>query len=370
MSASPIRVLHIGSPTGLYGAERWILALVKCLPDDIQSIIGTIRDAPGAEAEICSQGAALGFRTTIFDAPGRLSRAAAGMMRAYIRDQDIHVLHTHGYKSDIIGALAVRGTRCRLVSTPHGWSTGSGVKLRIYEMLNRVAFGLHDAVVPLSPDIFQGLSRLPWLRRKLHLVPNGVDLEEVDSAPRSGPKADRGFLFGYIGQLIPRKDLATLLRALEALPDAGARLCLIGEGPQRPELEQLARDMGLAGRVDFLGYRGDRLQLLKGFDAFVLSSRLEGIPRCILEAMAARVPVIVSDIPGCTDVVRHGETGLTFPVGDHEALARRMEHVMRNREDAAAMAIAAEHLIRSRYSSAAMASNYAKLYRQLAGIHR
>lgn len=366
-AATSLRVLHLGSPTGLYGAERWILALVRYLPDDIESMVGAIRDAPGGEPEICVRAAALGKRIVVFDAPGRLSGAAVGRLRSFIREQDVRILHTHGYKTDILGALAVRGTNCRIVSTPHGWSRNAGFKLRAYEALNRIAFLLHDAVVPLSPDIHQGLSRFPGLPRKLHLVPNGVDLAEVDAATArrevlSAERLDGGFLFGYIGQLIPRKGLTTLLHAFSRLEDTATRLCLIGEGGQRGELEQLALQLGVADRTRFLGYRADRLDLLKCFDAFVLPSTLEGIPRCILEAMAAGVPAIVSEIPGCTDVVRHGQTGLVFPVGNVTDLANRMADVVRLPAHAARMAGAAKQFVRERFSAEAMAAAYTRLY--------
>jgi glycosyltransferase involved in cell wall biosynthesis len=182
----------------------------------------------------------------------------------------------------------------------------------------------------------------------------------------AGFRGNGRFLFGYIGQLIPRKGLVTLLQAFSALRQQRAHLMLVGEGEQQAELVQLARQLEIDDRTHFVGYRPDRLDLLKCFDAFVLPSTLEGIPRCILESMAARVPVIVSDIPGSTDVVTDGLTGMTFPVGSPVELTDRMARVMHSPDEAASMAAAAEQRVREGYSAQAMATAYARLYLDLA----
>ena len=119
-----IRVLQLGSPTGLYGAERWILALVKHLdPDRIHSIVAAIKDDNDLEVPLCNEAAELNFETKIFHANGRFNLSAIRQLRQYIQSKDIDILHTHFYKTDLIGLLATLGTDCKIISTPHGWST-------------------------------------------------------------------------------------------------------------------------------------------------------------------------------------------------------------------------------------------------------
>src|SRR5262245_21787583 len=311
-SSKKIRVLQLGSPTGLYGAERWILALVKHLPQtEIESVVSVIKDSPGAEPSLCAESVRLGAKTRVFESHGRLSLSAIGQLRRFIHDHSIDILHTHGYKTDVLGFLAVRGTKCKIISTPHGWSRDAGLKLQIYEALDRLLFRGLDAVVPLSSDLYEELVRLPGLKKKLRLVLNGVDLSEVDGAAEPSPelqewKGQGSLVVGYIGQLIPRKGVDTLVRAFNQINLPNKRLCIVGEGPLRKELEHLAEQLGEKDSVSFFGFRDDRICLLKGFDVFVLPSKLEGIPRCLLEAMAANVPVIATDIPGCAALVRHG----------------------------------------------------------------
>jgi len=368
-----IRVLQLGSPNGLYGAERWILALTRHLHHRrIEPVIGVIKDSPGDVPALCEEAARLGMKTHVFESHGRLSRTAVGQLRHFIRDHGINILHTHGYKTDVIGFLAVRGTKCKIVSTPHGWSANAGIKVQIYEALDRLVFRFFDAVAPLSSDLYEGLLRLPGLKRKLRLIRNGVDLSEVDAVAERSPelqawKSQGSVVVGYIGQLIPRKGLDTLLHAFSNLDIPGKRLCIIGEGPQRLELERLAGRIGEKDRVHFFGFRDDRIALMRCFDVFVLPSRLEGIPRCVLEAMAARVPVIATDIPGCRVLVEDNVTGMLFPVDDHIGLATKLRLLLGNDGLRDSMADAGHRLVRKDYSAETMAERYTELYVELAG---
>lgn len=371
--ARPIRVLHLGSPTGLYGAERWILALIKHLPaQQIDSWVGVIKDAPDLHAPLCTVAAERGFRTQVFESYGKLSRSAIGQLRAFLLGNEIDFLHTHGYKTDLIGCLAARGTPCKIVSTPHGWSVNAGVKLQVYEMLDRIAFLFMDAVVPLSRDLYAGLERFPGLRRKLRLIDNGVDLSELDvpsetPEPVSRWRREGRFVIGYIGQLITRKRIDTLIEAFHRLEIPNKQLCVIGDGPQRPVFEALAARLGETENVAFLGFRDDRMGFLKGFDLFVLPSELEGIPRCLMEATGAGIPVIASDIPGCREVVMSGETGLLSVPGDADDLYRQMRRLIDDEALRAQLAHAGAQHTRQRYSAEAMAVKYAALYQSLLG---
>ncbi|MDB6092092.1 MAG: hypothetical protein JWN85_4876 [Gammaproteobacteria bacterium] len=369
MLAEPIRVLQLGSPTGLYGAERWILALAKHLrSDEVESIVGTIKDAPGDMPPLCRQASAMGLRTQVFEAYGKLSLGSVRLINTFIRANGVDILHTHGYKTDILGWRAARGTGCKVVATPHGWSTREGAKVKMYESLDRLALYFFDAVVPLSTDLYMGLHRFPGLRRKLHLINNGVDLAELQipgtaAADTTEWKESGERIIGYVGQLIRRKGLDTLIRAFSELPFTNRRLCIVGEGPQRAELESLAVGLGEGERVRFLGYRADRIAFLRGFDAFVLPSVLEGTPRCLLEAMAVGIPIVATNIPGCRSVITAGTTGLLFECGDVAGLSQALARLFADPRERAALAQAAKVYVNAQFSAEVMAARYADLYR-------
>jgi glycosyltransferase involved in cell wall biosynthesis len=366
---APIRVLHLGSATGIYGAERWILALAKHLPrTGVESWVAVIKDDPALEAPLCHEAARLGLHAHVFESHGKLSVSAIGMLRRFVKTNAIDILHTHGYKTDIIGRLAVTGMSCRMLSTPHGWSVNSGLKVRLYEALDRLVFPLFDAVVPLSTELHTQLARWPGLRKRLYLITNGVDLSELEPSAEMPPNIARkgaDVVIGYIGRLITLKRVDTLIRAFHKLPIPNRRLWLIGDGPERPRLEQLAADLGESERCTFWGYRTDRIALLQGLDVFVLPSQSEGTPRCVMEAMAAGVPVITSDIVGCRALIQPGVTGLLFSPGDDTSLAQQMSCLSSDSALRARLARTARQRVRDLYSAEAMAQSYLALYERL-----
>jgi glycosyltransferase involved in cell wall biosynthesis len=370
----PVRVLQLGSPSGMFGAERWILALAKHLPSNqVETIIGVIQDDErGAEPDLCVHARRLGMRTVVFHAPGKMSRAAVSQLKAFVQSQGIDIVHTHFYKPTIQAALALKGTRASLVATPHGWNTDAGMKLQIYEWIERVAFGWADAVVPLSRDLESGLKKLPWLNRKLTFIQNGVDLSEVTSSNTIASDVitahERGeFVVGYIGQLIARKRVDTLIEGFAKLQGKEVRLFVVGDGDQATALQELANRLGVADRVNFTGFREDRLDYLRGFDVLALPSALEGIPRCLMEGMAAGVPLLGSDIPGIRDLIIDGQTGLLSQVGDALVMAKTLERLRTEPNLRADLAARARQFVEQSFSATGMAERYLKLFESLRG---
>lgn len=363
-----LRVLQIGSPAGLYGAERWILALVGHLdPERIESFVGVIRDEPGPEPPLVREAASRRIRTHIFESPGKLSFSAIPQLRKFIRGKGIDILHTHYYKADMIGLIAARGTDCKIISTPHGWTQRPDPKLRIYEALDRLCFPLMDAVIPLSEKIYHPLEKMANLRQKLYLIRNGVDIAEVDAEKEIHPelrewKAQGFFIIGYIGRLISGKGIDTLLQALGLLGKIRWKLAIVGEGDAESRLRTMAGQLPVANDVVFFGFQHQRLRFLKGFDLFVLPSRSEGTPRCLMEAMSARIPVIASDIPGCRNLVADSRTGMLFPVESPAVLAEKIMFLAERPRLRQRLSANGREFIARHFSAERMARDYQQLY--------
>jgi glycosyltransferase involved in cell wall biosynthesis len=363
-----IRVLHLGSPGGLFGAERWILSLIRELnPAAVHSVVGVINDAHYTEIALCTEASKSGFDVCEIHAPGRLNVAAISRLRRLLQDMQIDIVHTHFYKTDIVGYFATRGTRCKIVSTPHGWDNRPSRSLWLYQNLSRLFFPFLDAVAPLSDGLYAELAKIPGMERKLRLIANAVDIGEVESETRVDAglqelKNKGKFIIGYIGRLSEAKELETLLETMAHHGHAAWELVLVGSGEHSDALETMADQLHLDDRVHFTGFRADRLALLRGFDTFVLPSRSEGIPRCVMEAMAAGVPVIATDIAGCRALIDDRENGLLFPVGDARALAQCIRQVEGGEIDGAGLARNARRRIREDYSAARMARQYETLY--------
>lgn len=172
--------------------------------------------------------------------------------------------------------------------------------------------------------------------------------------------------------MIPRKGIPDLLDVFDELygADKNLKLQLLGDGSQREALEEKAIGQGSAKAIEFLGFRSDRLELLSRFHLFVMTSSVEGVPRCMMEAMAVGVPVVAYDIPGVDKLVKHGETGLLAPHGDKAALASCCLQILEDPALAAVLSSKARQLIDEKYSSARMAHEYEHLYAYLLGVDR
>ncbi|GAB6162226.1 glycosyltransferase family 4 protein [Desulfothermus naphthae] len=363
-----LNILQLGSPTGLFGAERWILALIKYLDKSKFNIhVAAIKDHPCLEVPLCREAKSLGFSTKIFEAYGRFNFSAVKQVKKFILENNIHIIHTHAYKQDIIGILASISTRCKTITTPHGWSKKADFKLMVYETINKLIFPFFDAVVPLSEELYKSCLKIPFLREKLHLIKNGVDIEEVKNTKDIAQeilklKENKVLIIGYIGQLIPRKGLDILLSALKDLREIDWHLFIIGEGKEKNRLISMSKEFGIDSKIHFTGFREDRLSFLKGFDIFVLPSRLEGIPRCLMEAGGMGIPIIASRIPGCMDIVINNKTGLLFTPEDPLSLKNAILKLGYDDDFRKQLGQNASLFIEKKYSAKKMAKEYEELY--------
>jgi glycosyltransferase involved in cell wall biosynthesis len=190
-------------------------------------------------------------------------------------------------------------------------------------------------------------------------IHNGVPTETRDSAPRPL----RGPVIGSIGRLEPQKGYDVLMRALSAIE--GATLVLVGEGSERAALEQLASKVGVAERVEWLGWRDDARSYLRAFDVFAFPSRFEGFPLAVLEALLASVAVVATDVGSIGEAVRHEETGLLVPQDDSDALADAIRKLLADEPLRRRLAEQGRRLVLERYTAEHMTHAFESLYEEL-----
>jgi glycosyltransferase involved in cell wall biosynthesis len=366
-----IKVLELGASNYLFGAERWILALTRNLdPDLFEVTVSVIQDSSNGETGLLESASRLGFQSELIRVSGPLDPRAITKLARLIRSRRIDILHTHGYKTDILGYLATRLAPALLICTPHGWSTHMDLKLKTYMYLGKKVLRRADAVGPLSKELFEDVRNLGIPLERNRLILNSVDLLEVqDALPHSRKSLELAgeFVIGYIGELIARKHVDTLVRAFAHLRqyNIDSTLMILGNGDQEPKLKQLVDSLNLSSRVRFLGFREDRLSYLKTFDVFVLPSELEGIPRCLMESMAAGVNVVATAIPGTITLIKDGVTGLTFPVDDYRELSDKLLLLQQNALLADSLRQRARAFVESHYSAQRMANEYSRMFREL-----
>jgi glycosyltransferase involved in cell wall biosynthesis len=170
----------------------------------------------------------------------------------------------------------------------------------------------------------------PGITERITVVPNGIALDEFENAtPAAFPDVDADALrIVFVGRFELQKDHSTLLRALRATPKA--HLFLVGDGPRRPRMEQLARALGIANRVSFLGWRQDVAAVLKASHIYVHSTHYDGFGIAACEAMAAGLPVVASDVPGLAQLV--ADVGYLFPAGNDTLLAQQLKELIESPE--------------------------------------
>jgi glycosyltransferase involved in cell wall biosynthesis len=278
------------------------------------------------------------------------------------------VVHTHGYRPDVQGGSAARGAGVPAVSTVHGF-TGGDAKNRVYEGLQRRALRRFAAVVAVSRPLVGQLVAGGVARDRVHLVPNAYQLEgeplgRTPARARLGLSAAAGdFVIGWVGRLSREKGPDILVEALGLLPDHHTRAVVIGDGPDRAALQARAAALGLADRIDWLGIVPGAARCFTAFDCFALSSRTEGTPIVLLEAMAAGVPIVAAAVGGVPDVVSSEEALLVTP-GDPAALARALRQVADDSAAAATRAGRAAARLRAERSLPQWLAAYEGVYRR------
>lgn len=245
------------------------------------------------------------------------------------------------------------------------------VERRWHLLVDRLTHRMCRLTVGNSESVIDHLNRnakIPMDR--LRVIPGGIDVERIESAVRAGRSGTAHQLAKtilWVGRLDPVKGLDLLLRAMttviRAVPDA--RLRLVGDGPERKRLEDLAASMSLGPRLEFLGARNDVPVLLATCDLFVFPSRTEGLPNALLEAMAAGLPIVTTDVPGCRDLIKHEVTGLRVPYGDTSALAQAMVRMLNDAALAARLGASARSDARNSWSIAQTWNRYEALYREV-----
>jgi glycosyltransferase involved in cell wall biosynthesis len=248
-------------------------------------------------------------------------------LRAYFKSRGVDLVHTHSSKAGLIGRLAafLAGVPA-VVHTAHGWSfnrtQATGVR-RAFVALERLVAPLTDRLIMVSRrSLEEGLARGIGRQRQYEIVRSGVDAAALARPGRARDAMRREWgiephhvLVGTVACLKPQKAPLDFVRAAAEAHARCDRLRFViaGDGELRAEVEALVHRLGLDGVVRMLGWRRDVADLLHAMDVFLLTSRFEGLPRAVLQAMAAGVPVVATAVDGTPEVVRDRRTGLLVP---------------------------------------------------------
>jgi len=251
-----------------------------------------------------------------------------------LKERDVDILHCHGHKPTFYGAIAAMITKTPVVMVHvHGLGRTRNFKRKFANLL---LFRNITRIIAVANSVKEDVLRSNWSlsSEKLSVLENSVDYQRFADASISKEDAKRmlgfpsdAFVFGTVGRLSPNKGQIYLIKAFvkvkQMIPTA--HLMFVGDGPLRQDLEKDAAEIGLFDSIHFLGRKDNIVEIYRSIDIFVLPSiGSEGMPRVILEAMAAGVPCIGTKVGGTPEVICNNDTGYVVEPGDSEALADAM----------------------------------------------
>ena len=299
-----------------------------------------------------------------------------------IRTVRPHILHTHTAKAGAVGRTAARVAGSDrppvVVHTFHGHTLRGyfgPAKERVYRQIERRLAREADALIAVSPEVRDELVELGVAPAShFAVVRLGIELSERIAGAERGEalRAELGipaerFTVGWIGRMTAVKQAQDVLRTVRLLHDRGvdAAAVLVGDGPDRPELEELARELGLAEATRFVGFQDDIGPWFHTFDTLLLPSRSEGTPVSAIETLASGRPVVATRVGGVADVVTHGIDGYLFPCGDVDAAAAHLTALAADPALRARMGATGRERALGRYRVERLVDDIDRLYRAL-----
>jgi glycosyltransferase involved in cell wall biosynthesis len=350
-------------------------------PSRIEVVVAYIRDIRDREFSIGDKARAKGLTFYEIEERGKFDPRVLRALRQIVVRHDINLIHGHDHKSDLFAYLLRRWLWRRqltVVSTAHAWVM-LGLKGELYRRLDLSLMRRFDHLIAVSHATKDEMVDAGVPASLISVIHNGIDTEAWSPRRTVGTLRDElrlGQAFpviGYVGRIMPEKDLATWLRAaaLLARKFPSARFVLAGEGKDSAtcnQLKQLAAELGIADRTYFLGYRSDLLPVYAAFDIFVLSSRREGLPNSILEAMALGLPVVTTDVAGARELVVDGQTGYVRPQGDARGMARAIIALAENERLRRHMSRSGRERIEREFSFVTRLERIEALYESILGV--
>ena len=406
--AAPLRILRIIARLNVGGPSIQAISLAGLLPDRYKTMLvcGTLSPHEGDMAYLADE---MGVRPFVIPELGREISLVDDLkgflaLRRVIKDFRPHIIHTHTAKAGTLGRLAAFSVnmrrrpqnRIRVVHTFHGHvfhSYFSTLKTLAFILIERFLARTSNRIVVISSLQKEDIcNRFRVAKeKKIRVIPLGFDLSDFKNCDQDRMAlrekfipgiSEEVFLVGIIGRLVPVKNHSLLLRAMKILKDQGKldlfRFLIVGDGELRTELSHEAGALGVRDSVIFAGWQKDMPSVYGSLDAVALTSKNEGTPVALIEAMAAARPVVATDVGGVRDLL--GETGAVPPhgfqvatngiivaPGDEKAMATALIFLLENRGVSDQMAENSAKFVSNRYSLERLLVDVDGMYRELTG---
>jgi len=362
-----MKVLHLISSGGFYGAESMLLNLISAQRRaGVDASLLAFENRRNPHTEIVKHAHRRNLDAETVHCQGRFDRDAIHRIAEMVEQRGIDVIHSHGYKSNFYAYAASARVGVPFIATCHLW-TRATVVVRLYEALDAYVLRHADHVIGVSDSIVDSLRKSGIPRSRTSVIYNGI---EPGPLPAAIPilRAELGIgaapLIGTVARLEEQKDLPSFIEAAEQVlrefPEA--TFVIVGDGSLRQTLAELIYRKGLEDRVLLLGQRDDVPNIYASLDLFVLASVSEGLPMVLLEALSASLPVVATRVGAVPRVIDSGHSGLLVDPSNPRLLAESLLACLRDRNYASSLGTHGRATVMERFSSDTMSSEYLALY--------
>ena len=367
-----MKVLHLIDSAGLYGAEKMLLSLIleqKKL--GIQSAILSVGNPEILEKPIEKEALKCGIDCFPWRMKDGLNLNGAYQIVKWAVANNYEIAHSHGYKFNILLALIPSGfLKIKTVTTIHGYISTSGLsKINVYGIVDRFLIKRFDHIVLVNKKMLKDKFITRISNTKVTYIPNG--LSELENTKNIKPDIQNfisanDFVFCALGRLSPEKCYDLLINSFHLTQQGQTKkhgLLLIGEGPERKQLEDLIKSHGISDSVFMPGYVDQASDVLDKVDCLVISSRTEGLPITLLEAMRANCLIISTRVGGIPEVV-DDTSAILIERDNQEQLTNAMKQAS-NCEKPTKYTLSAHTLFKKNYTAKQMAMNYQDVYQHI-----
>jgi len=365
-----IKVCHLVSSSGLFGAERVILNLAKNDPD--YSTVGVVQNNHNVHLEIIEEAKNMDLKTAVFESRGKFDLNTIAQIRKFLKQNKIDILHSHNYKSDILGFCATRLIGTKWMATNHVWH-GSNRKVRLYEAADALVLKYASQVIAVSDEIKNELLTKNLKERQVSVIDNGIDLSlfnsngKINLVKNELAIPDNNVVVSIAGRLSKEKGHGVFINAAKEVlkKKNNVTFLIVGDGPLKEELQETVMREGLNENVIFTGIRKDMPDIYSMSDIFVNTSSIEGLPMTILEAMASKLALIVTPVGAVPKVIRHNVNGLIVDEGDHKSLSKEICALIDQPKIRQRLVDQAYEDVCKNFSTETMASHYKNIYNEI-----
>ncbi len=366
------RILHLRASNFVGGPEHQLLRSAELEAGGLFEVCIATFEGGGEGTELRQAAESRGVPAIAYPVG---SRAALKALQQTLRDRQIDVLCTHGYKADILGILAGRRCGVRVACFLRGW-TGENFKVQLYEAADRFALRFADRAVCLSPAQAKKLTTQSALSEKIRIVSNAIDIPPYDPDRHRHARSELlqrfslpsdSVVIATAGRLSPEKGVSNFLEAAGQLRQHSPRLRFVvfGDGPLETALQQKAQSLNLTPQITFAGFHTDLRTLIPGLDLLVNPSLSEEMPNIVLEGLAAEVPVIATAVGGVEDIAGPQGAVRLVPPADVPALVEAIGELLGDFGRARQLARAGRQRVEEAYSPAHQQAQLHALYREL-----